>query len=118
MKVETMKRGKSFKSPTTTEEEQTVTAGQRVVNLLWENTQSKIAVWTVLSSIALNSLLCMTIIGFDIEVNNNQMAIISLCLQPITLTTGIVIGFYFSRTNHTAIGGTGHKPAASSIGTR
>lgn len=110
--------GKSFKSPTTTQEEQSVTAGQRVVNLLWENTQSKIAIWTVASSIALNATLCLSVIFLNFQITNNQMAVISLCIQPITLTTGIVIGFYFSRTNHTAIGGTGHKPAASSVGTR
>lgn len=37
---------KSFKLPTTTEEEQAVTAGQRVVNLMWEKTQARIAVVT------------------------------------------------------------------------
>lgn len=110
--------GKSFKLPTTTQEEQAVTAGQREVNMMWERTQSVIARVTVFSSIALNAVLCVVIVGLNIQVTNNQMAVISLCLQPITLTTGIVIGFYFSRTNHTAIGGTGHKPAASSIGTR
>lgn len=109
---------KSYKLPNTTQEEQSVTAGQRLVNLMWETTQARIAVWTVFSSIALNSLLCLGVILFNIQVTNNQMAVISLCLQPITLTTGIVIGFYFSRTNHTAIGGTGHKPAPSSVGTR
>lgn len=109
---------RSYKAPTTTEEEQTVTAGQRIVNLMWETTQARIAVWTVFSNIALNSLLCISVVFLDIQVTNNQMAVISLCLQPISLTTGIVIGFYFSRTNHTAIGGTGHKPAPSSIGTR
>lgn len=110
--------GKSFKAPTTTEEEQAVTAGQRAVNILWETTQSKIAVVTVFSSIAINAILCLTVVFMNIQVTNNQMAVISLCIQPITLTTGIVIGFYFSRTNHTAIGGTGPKPQASSVGTR
>lgn len=116
--MSTPPRVKSFKSPNTTEEEQSVTAGQRVVNLMWETTQAKIAVVTVFSSIAINSILCLTVVFMNLQVTNNQMAVISLCIQPITLTTGIVIGFYFSRTNHTAIGGTGHKPQASSVGTR
>lgn len=110
--------GKSFKAPTTTEEEQSVTAGQRVVNLMWETTQARIAVYVVAVNLGLNSILCFSILIFNTDLNPNQLALVTLCLQPISLTTGIVIGFYFSRTNHTAIGGTGNKPAASSVGTR
>lgn len=109
--------GKSFKLPTTTQEEQAVTAGQREVNMMWERTQSLIARVTVFSSIILDGALCISVI-FSIELTANQLALINLCLQPINLITGIVIGFYFSRTNHTAIGGTGAKPQASSVGTR
>lgn len=108
---------KSFKLPNTTEEEQAVTAGQREVNMMWERTQSLIARVTVFSSIILDGSLCISVI-FSIELTANQLALINLCLQPINLITGIVIGFYFSRTNHTAIGGTGAKPQASSVGTR
>lgn len=108
---------KSFKLPTTTQEEQAVTAGQREVNMMWERTQSLIARVTVFSSIVLDGALCVSVI-FNSELTPNQLSLINLCLQPINLITGIVIGFYFSRTNHTAIGGTGHKPAASSVGTR
>lgn len=112
-----MRDNKSFKAPTTTQEEQTVTAGQRQVNMMWETTQSQIARITVYSSIVLDFALCINVF-FNKELTANQLGLINLCLQPINLITGIVIGFYFSRTNHTAIGGTGHKPAASSIGTR
>lgn len=109
---------KSYKDPNTTEEEQNVTAGQRTINLMWETTQAKIAVFVVVVHLALNSILAITVVALDLDLKPNQLALITLCIQPISLTSGIVIGFYYSRTNHTAIGGTGPKPQASSVGTR
>lgn len=104
--------------PNTTEEQQTVTAGQRIVNLLWENTQASIAKAVVYTSLAVNSVTAVCILVFKVEMNSSQTTIVTVCLQPISLITGIIIGFYFSRTNHSAIGGVGSKPESSNIGTR
>lgn len=75
---------------TTTEEEDIVTAGQRRVNLVWEVTQSVIAI-TVSSA-----LIYVSIAKIDSDVLKNAFF--------------LIIGFYFSRTNHAAIGGIGKKP--------
>lgn len=96
--------------PTTTEQEDIVSAGQRTVNLIWENTQSRIALLVVVAGVFVNSVVVLFIIGVNREVSVTQLSLISICLQFINLTVGIVIGFYFSRTNHSATGGTGRKP--------
>lgn len=95
--------------PTTTLAEDKTTEGQRTINLIWENTQSKIALFTVVVGILVNALVVLFLLAINREASINQLAIITICLQFINLTTGIVIGFYFSRTNHQAIGGTGIK---------
>lgn len=97
-------------APKTTEQEDLTTAGQRNINLIWETTQSKIALLVVGVGVILNAILVIVIVMFNKDVSVNQLALISICLQFINLTVGIVIGFYFSRTNHTAIGGVGKKP--------
>lgn len=104
--------------PTTTQEENIISAGQRTINIMWETTQARIAIFTVFSNIILNSVLSLFVIFVGVDVTANQMALITLCMQPISLTTGIVIGFYFSRTNHSTIGGVGKKPQAQASGTR
>lgn len=89
------------------------TEGQRGINILWESTQSKIALRAVTAGLALNGICVIGVLllsVFKIEVTVNQIALVSLCLQFINLTVGIIIGFYFSRTNHSAIGGVGLKP--------
>lgn len=97
-------------SPTTTEQEDKVAEGQRAINLIWENTQSRIALFVVLMGVLLNTVVVLLIILFNREATVTQLSLISICLQFINLTVGIVIGFYFSRTNHAATGGTGKKP--------
>lgn len=84
--------------------------GQRDINLMWETAQSKIAVRSVTVGLGLNVavvLIALVMSFLGVEVNVNQLAIISVCLQFINLTVGIIIGFYFSRTNHTKVGGVG-----------
>lgn len=95
--------------PDTTKEEDTVTAGQRTVNLMWERTQAKIAVSVVMVNLIVNSALPIAVVSLRIDVSTNQLSVLTLCLQPVSLITGIIIGFYFSRTNHTKIGGVGLK---------
>lgn len=80
----------------TTFQEDLTTAGQRRVNLIWEYTQAIITVMIVLFS-------CIVATWLAIIGRSNDF--------PVILTSGfmLVIGFYFSRTNHTAIGGIGPK---------
>lgn len=94
----------------TIEQQDKTTAGQRRINLIWENTQSKIALFVVVVGVSVNALVIVLCILYIKEVSVNQLALVSICLQFINLTAGIVIGFYFSRTNHQAIGGEGPKP--------
>lgn len=93
-----------------------VTEGQRKINLIWETTQARIALMVVAVGVIINSAVVVTIIFFNREVTVTQLSLISICLQFINLTVGIVIGFYFSRTNHVAIGGIGDKPEQPYIG--
>lgn len=96
--------------PTTTEQDDMVTAGQRNINLIWETTQSRIALLVVFAGVLLNSIIVILVVFLDHQVDVTQMALISICLQFMNLTVGVVIGFYFSRTNHSASGGVGPKP--------
>ena len=83
--------------PTTTEQQDLTTAGQRRVNLIWEYTQACIALMIVAACVIVASVLAIRGKAADF---------------PVILTSLVmlVIGFYFSRTNHAAIGGTGEKP--------
>ncbi len=83
--------------PTTTAQQDITTASQRKVNLIWEYTQAAIAVMVVAANIVV--WVAVTLKG---------------SANPIPPGLGealfLVIGFYFSRTNHQAIGGIGPKP--------
>ena len=72
-------------------------AGQRRVNLIWEFTQSLIALIVVCSAMATG------IVGY---LRNNPQPTPTI----VTVAFGTVVGFYFGRTNHAAIGGLGPKP--------
>lgn len=96
--------------PTTTEAQDAVSEGQRRINLIWENTQSRIALMVVTAGVVLNSVVVLLVVFLNRETTVPQLSLISICLQFINLTVGIVIGFYFSRVNHQAIGGIGPKP--------
>lgn len=85
----------------TTFQEDLVTAGQRRVNLIWEYTQAAIALMVV----------AMTMICGGIGMwKDMQIPTI------ISVAFGMITGFYFSRTNHEKIGGTGPKSAAPYAG--
>ena len=66
-----------------------VTAGQRKINIIWEVTQALVAV-----SITLAVIYC---------------AMNKIVSQELTNAFFLIVGFYFSRTNHTKIGGIGFK---------
>lgn len=82
--------------PTTTEQEDIVTLGQRRVNLIWESTQATIALAVTVA------LVYVSIKGIDSEELKNAFF--------------LIIGFYFSRTNHSAIGGIGKKASIKYVG--
>lgn len=77
------------------------TAGQRRVNLLWETTQSVIAV---------------SVTGFTLTIAAN-LALKTAEPAPFILMSNaffLVIGFYFGRTNHGKTGGVGGENARES----
>lgn len=77
------------KPPTTTAESDRKTKGQRHINLLWEVTQSIIA-------------LSLTAAYIFVSISK---------IESIALNNSffLVIGFYFGRTNHQKTGGTGSR---------
>lgn len=76
--------------PTTTAQEDIVTAGQRRINLVWEITQSLIAIGIT------GAVIFCAVSKIESTVMTNAFF--------------LIVGFYFSRTNHQAIGGVGIKP--------
>lgn len=106
------------KPPETTEEEDRSTLGQRNINLIWETTQSQIAKMAVYVGISINVIIPVFMLFIRGELEVARIAIVGSCLNTVSTTVGIIIGFYFSRTNHSAIGGTGKKPQSTSAGTR
>jgi len=84
---------------TTTYQEDLITAGQRRINLIWEWTQSLIAIMVVLANM---------IVGVSAGLKKDDKR----PDFPVILSSALflVVGFYFSRTNHAAIGGVGPKP--------
>jgi hypothetical protein len=75
-----------------------VTAGQRKVNLLWEYTQAVIALTVVLANL---------IVAVHLSIWHDGT---SAAMPPVLSNTlFLVVGFYFSRTNHSNVGGVGEK---------
>lgn len=89
--------GNMVASPTTTEEEDRGSAGQRAVNMLWENTQRQIALAVITVALSVGGWLAVA------GASDNQVAA-SVFLYGVA---NLVIGFYFGRTNHTRVGGVG-----------
>lgn len=92
--------------PDTTLQDDITTAGQREINLLWEKTQSMIAKSVVIFTMGVNGAMTIVLIIVRSDVTAGQLIGISF----LNMICGIVISFYFSRTNHQAIGGIGRKP--------
>lgn len=82
---------------TTTKQEDYTTAGQRRINLIWEVTQAIIAFSVVGANI---------VIWVGSSFGGRQ----SVVPEGLTNALFLIVGFYFSRTNHQAIGGIGPKP--------
>lgn len=105
-------------APETTEEEDRVSLGQRNINYIWETTQAQIAKATIYANLAINAIVVVLLILFRHEISKETIIVIMACLASMSGLSGIIIGFYFSRTNHSAIGGTGKKASSSNQGTR
>lgn len=103
------KESSQILAPITTEEEDRVALGQRNINLIWETTQARIAIMSVVSSQAVNIVVIMSLLFKKDETTPAVIAVITASIAAMNLTVGIIIGFYFSRTNHSAIGGVGKK---------
>ena len=81
----------------TTPEEDRTTASQRRVNIIWETTQAIIAIFITVTACVVYGVraLSTTPLGAAAEVLSNAFF--------------LIVGFYFSRTNHTKTGGVGSK---------
>jgi hypothetical protein len=83
--------------PSTTAQQDLTTAGQRKVNLIWEYTQALIALVVVSATMAA---------GLRASFTASETPLPTI----MSVAFGTVVGFYFSRTNHAAIGSIGPKP--------
>jgi|SRR6185369_14871019 len=90
--------------PTTTEQEDLVVERQTRVNLIWEFTQATIAVMVVACT--------MWAGGLVVYRDSSEDHIPTI----LSVAFGMITGFYFSRTNHAAIGGIGAKKFQEYIG--
>lgn len=85
----------------TTFQQDLTTSGQRQINLIWERTQALIAVLVVVATMVCG------VVGM---IYNMPVPTI------MAVAFGTVVGFYFSRTNHAAIGGIGQKANSEYLG--
>lgn len=92
-------------SPSTTLEEDRKTAGQREINLIWENTQMKLALSVIWTSLAVGG--CLAVFGAWLGTADVQLAAVVFLFGVANLVTG----FYFGRTNHQRSGGIGGDSA-------
>lgn len=95
--VPTGPHGEAKLPSVTTPEEDRTTASQRRVNLIWETTQSLIALLVTGTSV---------MVAANLSVRGDGGSAAFLLLSNAFF---LVIGFYFSRTNHTKTGGIGNK---------
>lgn len=90
----------------TTFQEDLTTEGQRRVNLIWETTQGQIAKNVIVGTMVIDGV----VVTLSMILGKDLTAAQALALGFVnSLSTGVV-SFYFSRTNHTQIGGVGGKP--------
>jgi hypothetical protein len=91
----------------TTFQEDLTTSGQRQINLIWETTQGKIALYVIMGTMVIIGMTVIASMFFGKDLTTAQ----AFALGYVnSLATGVV-SFYFSRTNHTQIGGVGAKPS-------
>jgi cobalamin synthase len=86
-------------------EESLKTAGQRQVNMIWENTQMRVALSVIWASLTVSGLLA--VFGKWLGTVDMQLAAVVFLFGVANLVTG----FYFGRTNHQRTGGIGGDTA-------
>lgn len=91
----TTPKGDIVAIPTTTAQENLVTAGQRRINLIWETTQSLVALIVTVSTLYVAAILALK--------EDGDTAAFLLLSNVFFL----VLGTYFNRTNHVKTGGVG-----------
>lgn len=91
--------------PTTTEESDRVTAGQRYVNRLWEHTQAAIAITVTFTTCFVLAYLTIISVQNNIELTANALLLVGYL---VVMATSIITA-YFTRTNHEKTGGIGPK---------
>lgn len=94
--------------PNTTAEENMVSAGQRTINYMWEGTQKNIALQVTVVVLVVCTVLIV-----------NPYTPEALRMAAFTTLSNVffsVIAVYFTRTNHTKIGGVGSKPMDTYVG--
>lgn len=84
------------------------TAGQRTINFIWEINQAIISILVVLAGLGISAF----VIVRNTPLDNGIIA----ALLFVSNMASLVIGFYFSRTNHAAIGGPGTQPVEPYVG--
>lgn len=99
--VMTTSAGQLVAAPTTTEEEDRVSLGQRDTSKVWESTQRQIA----LSVIGAALIVAIVLAVFGKQLGTNELQLASAVF--LYGVANLVTGFYFGRTNHTKIGGIG-----------
>jgi hypothetical protein len=97
--------GHEPRAPDTTAEEDRKTAGQREINMIWENTQMKVALSVVWAALFVAAVL--SVMGRWLGAPDMQLAAIVFLFGVANLVTG----FYFGRTNHAKSGGIGGETA-------
>lgn len=80
--------------PVTTKEEDLHSASQRRTNILWEKTQSALAIGTM-------SCAVVVVVIIMLFIPDLRLAAFTF----LATTVGTVVGFYFGRTNHQKVGG-------------
>jgi hypothetical protein len=91
-------------APDTTAQQDITTAGQRRINLIWETTQSAVAITVILANVVAALWMVMHRVPFS-----DYPPILGYAMF-------LIVGFYFSRTNHAAIGGVGPQMTTPYIG--
>lgn len=93
---------------TTTQQEDMVSAGQRAINVMWEGTQKNIA----LSVTFVALLVCAVLIIYPATPEPLRLMAFTTLSNVFFAVTSV----YFTRTNHTKVGGIGNKPGEVYVG--
>jgi hypothetical protein len=88
--------GQPVAAPTTTEEQDRTSAGQRKTSDTWEETQRQIALSVVWAAVSVSGWLAVMARTESVQ---------TAALVFLFGVANLVIGFYFGRTNHQKVGG-------------